>query len=89
MKELKGRWKAKTPKFWKRVQQIAIVAGTIAGVIIAAPVALPAAVITVAGYVATAGTVAATLAQLTVEDAKELTMLSLGCQHLHKKKELF
>jgi hypothetical protein len=72
MKELKGRWKAKTPKFWKRVQQIAIVAGTIAGVIIAAPVALPAAIITVAGYVATAGTVAATLAQLTVEDAKEL-----------------
>ena len=72
MKELKGRWKAKTPKFWKRVQQIAIVAGTIAGVIIAAPVALPAAVITVAGYVATAGTVAATLSQLTVEDAKEL-----------------
>lgn len=72
MKELKGRWKAQTPKFWKRVQQIAIVAGTIAGVIIAAPVALPAAVITVAGYVATAGTVAATLAQLTVEDAKKL-----------------
>ena len=72
MKELKGRWKAKTPKFWKRVQQIAIVAGTIAGVIIAAPVALPAAVITVAGYVATAGTVAATLSQLTVEDAKKL-----------------
>jgi hypothetical protein len=72
MKELKGRWKAKTPKFWKRVQQIAIVAGTIAGVIIAAPVALPAAIITVAGYVATAGTVAATLSQLTVEDAKEL-----------------
>jgi ammonia channel protein AmtB len=72
MKELKGRWKAKTPKFWKRVQQIAIVAGTIAGVIIAAPADLPAAVITVAGYVATAGTVAATLAQLTVEDAKEL-----------------
>ena len=72
MKELKGRWKAKTPKFWKRVQQIAIVAGTIAGVIIAAPVALPAAIITVAGYVATAGTVAATLAQLTVEDAKTI-----------------
>ena len=72
MKELKGRWKAKTPKFWKKVQKIAIVAGTIAGVIIAAPVALPAALITAAGYVATAGTVAATLAQLTVEDAKEL-----------------
>ena len=72
MKHLKKRWNAKTPKFWKRVQQIAIVAGTVAGVIIAAPVALPAAVITVAGYVATAGTVAATLAQLTVVDSKEI-----------------
>ena len=72
MKNLKKRWNSKTPKFWKRVQQIAIVAGTVAGVIIAAPVALPAAVITVAGYVATAGTVAATLAQLTVEDTKEI-----------------
>jgi hypothetical protein len=71
MKELKGRWKAKTPKFWKRVQQIAIVAGTIAGVIIAAPVALPAAIITVAGYVATAGTVAATLSQLTIVDSPD------------------
>ena len=69
-KNIKERWNAKTPKFWKRVQQIAIVAGTVAGVIIAAPVALPAAIITVAGYVATAGTVAATLAQLTVEDTK-------------------
>jgi hypothetical protein len=72
MKELKGRWKAKTPKFWKKVQKIAIVAGTIAGIIIAAPVALPAAVITAAGYVVTAGTVAATLSQLTIEDAKKI-----------------
>ena len=31
---------------------------------------LPAAVITAAGYLATAGTVAATLSQLTVEDTK-------------------
>jgi hypothetical protein len=72
MKELKGRWKAKTPKFWKKVQKIAIVAGTIAGIIIAAPVALPAAVITAAGYVVTAGTVAVTLSQLTVENTKQL-----------------
>lgn len=70
MSHLRKRWNSKTPKFWKKVQQIAIVAGTVAGVIIAAPVALPAAIITVAGYVATAGTVAATLAQLTVEDTK-------------------
>lgn len=69
-KSLKERWNGPTPKFWKRVQRWAIITGTVAGIIIAAPVALPAAVITVAGYVATAGTVAATLAQLTVEDTK-------------------
>lgn len=70
-KSLKERWQSKTPKFWKRVQRWAIITGTVAGIILAAPVALPAAVITVAGYVATAGTVAATLSQLTVDDTKK------------------
>lgn len=65
--KLVQRWTAPTPKFWKKVQKIAIVAGALAGVILTAPVSLPAAVITAAGYVATAGTVAATLSQLTVE----------------------
>jgi len=69
---LEKRWKAKTPKFWKKVQKIAIIAGTVAGVIIAAPVTLPAAVVTAAGYLVTAGTVAATLSQLTVENYKDL-----------------
>ena len=72
MKQLKKRWNSKTPKFWKKVQQIAIVAGAVAGVIIAAPIALPAAVVTAATYVVTAGTVAATLSQLTVDDAKKI-----------------
>ena len=67
---LKKRWNAKTPTFWKKVQKIAIAAGAVAGVIIAAPIALPAAVVTAATYVVTAGTVAATLAQLTVDDAE-------------------
>ena len=61
------RWNAPTPKFWKRVQKIAITSGAIAGIIIASPYTIPAAIITVAGYVATAGTVAATLSQLTIE----------------------
>jgi Mg/Co/Ni transporter MgtE len=68
---LTQRWNAPTPKFWKRVQQAAITVGAIAGVILAAPITLPAAVITVAGYVATAGTVAATISQLTIEDVKD------------------
>jgi ABC-type xylose transport system permease subunit len=65
------RFNAPTPKFWKRVQQAAITVGAIAGVILTAPITLPAAVVTVAGYVATAGTVAATLSQLTIEDVKD------------------
>ena len=72
MTNIKKRWNAKTPKFWKKVQKIAIAVGTAAGVVIAAPITLPAAVITVAGYLVTAGTVAATLSQLTVEDYKDL-----------------
>jgi ABC-type xylose transport system permease subunit len=67
MKQLKQRWDAPTPSFWKKVQRIAIVAGAVAGVIIAAPVTLPAALVTAAGYVVTAGTVAATLSQLTID----------------------
>jgi ABC-type xylose transport system permease subunit len=66
-----NRWNAPTPKFWKRVQKIAITLGAVAGVILTAPVSVPAAVITVAGYVATAGTVAATLSQLTIENNEQ------------------
>jgi len=68
---MKERWSAKTPKFWKRVQKIAITVGAVAGVIIAAPITLPAAVVTVATYAITAGTVAATLSQLTIEDNEQ------------------
>jgi hypothetical protein len=65
---VKQRWSAKTPKFWKKVQRVAIKLGAIAAVIVAAPIALPAMVVTVATYTIVAGTVAATLSQLTIED---------------------
>ena len=68
---IKQRWSAKTPKFWKKVQRVAITIGAIAGVIIAAPITLPVAVVTVASYAITVGTVAATLSQLTVETNDE------------------
>jgi hypothetical protein len=54
-----------TPKFWRKIRNIAITLGTIGGIIVAAPIALPAAIITVGGYLATAGTVATVLAQST------------------------
>ncbi len=67
---LKERWQSKTPKFWKKMQRIGIALGVIGGTIVALPVALPAAVITAGGYLVAAGTVTATLSQLTKEDAK-------------------
>jgi ABC-type xylose transport system permease subunit len=71
MTNIKKRWNAPTPKFWKKVQNIAIAIGAAAGVVIAAPITLPTAVVTVAGYLVTAGTVAATLSQLTVVDSPD------------------
>lgn len=68
METLKERWNSKTPKFWKKVQRIAILVGAVAGTIIAAPIALPAAVITAAGYAVAIGTAVATVSQFTVED---------------------
>lgn len=65
------RWSAPTPKFWKRVQKIAITIGAIAGVIVTAPITLPVAVVTVASYAITVGTVAATLSQLTVKSNEQ------------------
>jgi hypothetical protein len=67
---LKERWQSKTPKFWKKVQRIGVALGVIGGTIVALPVALPAALVTAAGYMVAAGTVTATLSQLTKEDAK-------------------
>jgi hypothetical protein len=69
MKNLKERWNAKTPTFWKKMQKIGIIAGTIGGIIIASPVALPAILVSASGYLILAGTVTATLSQLTVESA--------------------
>lgn len=72
MDTIKKRWTAKTPTFWKKVQKLGLVAGAVGGVLIAAPIALPSVLITLGGYLVTAGGVTAALSQLTVEDKKEL-----------------
>jgi lipopolysaccharide/colanic/teichoic acid biosynthesis glycosyltransferase len=70
MENLKERWNAKTPKFWKKVQRLGLIAGAVGAALVAVPVALPVAIITGAGYLIAAGTVTAALSQLTVEDQK-------------------
>jgi len=72
MKTLKDRWSSKTPTFWKKVQKLGLVAGAVGGILIAAPIALPVTLVTLGGYLVTAGGVAAALSQLTVEGSKDL-----------------
>lgn len=67
MENLRERWNAKTPSFWKKVQRVGIIAGAIGAAIIAVPVSLPVAVVTSAGYLIAIGGVTATLSQLTKE----------------------
>lgn len=60
------RVKAPTPKFFRVLRSIGITVAAIGGAILAAPVALPAIVVNIAGYLALAGTVATTVSQATV-----------------------
>ena len=68
MKKLLERISAPTPKFWKKVQVIGLVATGISAAVIASPIALPVAIVTAAGYLATVGGTIAALSQLTVEN---------------------
>lgn len=61
------RAKAPTPKFFKILRSIGLALLGISGSIVAAPVLLPAAVVTVAGYVAVAGGVISAISQITVD----------------------
>jgi hypothetical protein len=64
---LRDRWCAKTPNFWLKVRNLSITIGTIGGILLSSPVALPPLVLSIAGYLVTAGTIGATLSQLTVQ----------------------
>jgi len=63
------RAKAPTPKFFKILRTIGLALLGISGSVMAAPVALPAAVVTAAGYLAVAGGVMSAVSQVTVEDS--------------------
>jgi hypothetical protein len=65
------RYKKPTPKFFKTLRNIGIALATAGGAIIAAPIALPAAVVTVASYLTVAGTVATAVSQAVVSDQEK------------------
>jgi hypothetical protein len=67
MKQLIQRVKAPTPKFFKKLRAIGLALAAVATTIVAAPVALPAIVVKVAGYLAVASGVLSAVSQTAVE----------------------
>lgn len=62
------RAKAPTPKFFKILRTIGLALLAVSGSIVAAPVALPAVLVTIAGYSAVAGGVLSAVSQITVDE---------------------
>jgi hypothetical protein len=62
------RMKAPTPKFFRVLRNIGLALAAAGGALLAAPVALPAVIITVAGYVTVAGGVMTAVSQSAVDD---------------------
>ncbi|MDR2221173.1 MAG: hypothetical protein LBE34_00380 [Flavobacteriaceae bacterium] len=61
------RAKAPTPKFFKTLRTVGLSLLAVSGGILAAPIALPAALTTLATYLAVAGGIASAISQITVE----------------------
>lgn len=67
------RVSAPTPKWFKIIRTIGITLTAVGGAILAAPMAIPATIVTVAGYVMLGGTIATAVAQtaMQTDDDKE------------------
>jgi uncharacterized membrane protein HdeD (DUF308 family) len=63
------RAKAPTPKFFRILRAIGLALLALSGSVIAAPVVLPVAVVSIAGYIAVAGGVISAISQVTVDEA--------------------
>ena len=61
------RVKAPTPKFFRTLRNIGLALAAVGGAILAAPIAIPATLITIAGYVTLAGGVMTAVSQTAVD----------------------
>lgn len=62
------RINAPTPRFFKKLKIIGLSLAAASAALLAAPIALPAAVVSIASYIALAGAVASAVSQVTVEN---------------------
>ena len=65
MSKIIDRAKAPTPKFFKVLRNIGLFMAGVGTVLLTAPVSLPATVVTIGGYLVTAGGVATAVSQFT------------------------
>jgi hypothetical protein len=68
VKTLIERFKSETPPFFKKLRLVGLSLAAVGGVLVASPIALPAAVVTVGGYLIVAGSVATAVSQVAVKD---------------------
>ncbi len=68
MKTILARWGAPTPRFFKKIRNVGLVVGAIGTAILTAPVGIPVAVVSIGGYLITAGSVITAISQLTTSD---------------------
>jgi hypothetical protein len=71
--------KAPTPKFFRVLRNMGLALAAVSGIITAAPIALPAALVTVAGYLTIAGGVIGAVSQVAVDGESDGKIMSAAC----------
>ncbi|MEX2484029.1 MAG: hypothetical protein WED10_05710 [Brumimicrobium sp.] len=73
LESIVNRCKAKTPPFFKKLRTVGLVIAAVGTTIVASPIAIPAAVVTVGGYMILGGTIITAVSQAAVseEDCEE------------------
>lgn len=71
IREAKERWSKPSPRFFKKITKFFIVIGGVGTVLITAPISLPIGLVTLGGYLVTAGAVGGVIAKFTV-DGKQI-----------------
>jgi uncharacterized membrane protein YgcG len=73
------RLKAPTPKFFRVLRNVGLALAAVAGAIMAAPITLPAALVTVASYLTVAGGVIGAVSQVAVDGESDGKIMSASC----------
>lgn len=65
------RLNAPTPPFFQKLRTIGIMVGVVGGALATAPVALPVAIVSLSGYLITAGSILTAVSSITVDESED------------------